>query len=152
MQEVDTSVGIPAGCSVQHSGNDVTTHSSVDPHWNAATDSDNNRMGASPCGNAPCDEFRALCSYGIPMGAPEGLDQYSTVAGSNTLFAFNGDRLGVKVPMNREQKQLQCISKCRKSGSDYKYYMLSDNDACLCSKIDVTATADPSKFGCGAGR
>ena len=94
MQSVDTSVGIPVGCSVQYSGADVTAHSSVDPHWNAATESDNGRMGSTPCGSAPCDEFRALCSYGTAMGAPEGLDQYSTVDGSNTLFAFGGDRLG----------------------------------------------------------
>ena len=42
----------------------------------------------SPQGTAPCDEFRAICSYGITLGAPAGVDQYSAKAGANTLFAF----------------------------------------------------------------
>ena len=95
------------------------------------------------CGSPPCDEFRALCSYGIPLGAPANLAQMSPVAGSDTLMAFDGLRLGAKIPMTREQKQLQCISACRKASPDYTQYMLADDSACLCTKVDVPASEDP---------
>ena len=140
--------GIPLGCSAQHAGTEVTNANSADPFFNTEAASDNSRMSSKACsgGSGSCDEFRALCSYGRPLGAPQGAAQFSAATNvPDTFFAFQGIRLGVKVPKTKAQMQRDCISACRQTSPDYGFYLLSDRTACLCSKTAITASEDPSK-------